>query len=140
MRLLLLALMIALLPLRGWVGEVMEMEMIAGPPIAIQNIATTAYSTGARGIFSINSRNSPADCTNHAEAAMDLHADTPAPHDPAAQDDCGSCDNCQICHSVELTSDVIPGVNVIPLPLLQPGDGLQFASAVAALRLKPPIS
>ncbi|MEO8121069.1 MAG: hypothetical protein ABI606_17325 [Rhodoferax sp.] len=140
MRLLLLALMIALLPMRGWAGDVMTMEMASGQPIAMQNIASTAYSTGARGIFSINSGNSPADCPEHAGAAMAMNADTPTPHDPAAQDNCGSCSICQICHTVALTSDVVPDVNVIPLPLLQPEDGLQFASAVAALRLKPPIS
>lgn len=71
---------------------------------------------------------------------MAMNADTPTPHDPAAQDDCGSCGICQICHTVALTSDVVPNVNAPPLPLLPSEDGLQFASAIAALRLKPPIS
>ncbi len=53
MRLLLLTRLTALLPLRTWVGDVMAMT--SGPPIAIQNIATSAHYTGARGIFSINS-------------------------------------------------------------------------------------
>jgi hypothetical protein len=55
MRPLFLAFMIALLPLRGWVGDVMALEMTSGQPVAMQNIATAAYSTGARGIFRINS-------------------------------------------------------------------------------------
>jgi hypothetical protein len=140
MRLLLLALMIALLPLRGWVGDVMAMEMAAGPSFAIKNIATSAYSTGTRGLFSINSGNSNTECPGHADAAMDTNGNTPEPQNPAAQGDCASCGVCQICHTVAVTSDPSPDVNTSPHPMLQPEAGLQFASAIPALRLKPPIS
>ena len=39
MRRLILAVMIVLLPLRGWIGDAMALEAATGTPVAIQNIA-----------------------------------------------------------------------------------------------------
>ena len=121
MRVLLLALMIALLPLRGWVGDAMALDL-AGP----HHAAATAAPQAALP-----------DChTGH-----DAHAAHMAPASPAdqasdsaqADDDCGSCSLCQICHSVVLAS-VLP-----PLPSLQLGIAAPQAGqpAVASAARKP---
>jgi len=136
MRVLLLALMIALLPLRGWVGDVMAMEMASGHSYAMQNIATPAYSAGAGASFSINSGRSHSEC-HDAVAAPDASLNT---SELADHGDCSDCLDCQICHTTAVPSAMGRDVHVTRSPLLQPRGGIQFASATPAPRLKPPIS
>lgn len=138
MRLLLLALMIALLPLRGWVGDVMAMEMPAGLPFATNNIATHADTTAAIGHIHVNSEASHTPCHGHDSAAVDARADNAGSHDNPGQ--CSHCSACQICHTVAVTTFVRLAVDTALPHLLWPAGGLQFASAIPAPRLKPPIS
>lgn len=133
MRVLLLALMIALLPLRGWVGDVMAMEMASGHSYAMQNIATPAYPAGAEASFSTNSGRSHSEC-HDAVAAPGASLST------AELADQGDCLDCQICHITAVPSAMGLDVHVTRPPLLQPRGGIQFASATPAPRLKPPIS
>lgn len=142
MRHLVLALMIALLPIRGWVGEVMATEMAtemassrsAQPEFAIKNIAAHAQRTGAEGHFGHQSADAMpatamADCADHGDAAG---ADT-APS-------CDACASCQACHTVALSPAGVhasPGVTAqTPRPTLV----ARFASADMAPGHKPPIS
>ena len=135
MRRFFLILMIALLPLRGWVGDAMAMEMLVQHPIAMQNIAASADKSSASDLFDTEMQ---AECPGHAESTT-----------PASDTDntsgtrpnhCGSCPLCQICHTV-----------AAPAPWsIQPSGWLshtlpdvahtRFASAPAAFALKPPIS
>ena len=122
MRVFLLALMIALLPVRGWVGDVMAMELMNSSTPAHHHAAVSAHA-------------GMANChEGHADAAQPTRADT----DHAAGD-CGSCSLCQICHSVALTA-VLPRLPSAVLPGAAPASSQPlYASAERALGDKPPI-
>lgn len=143
MRILLLALMIALLPLRGWVGDAMAMEMVAsalhGGENAIDFVATHADKTRVEARF--ESHPVPmdhADCPGHM--AMATSSDNPAndPHQVHAAD-CATCAACQICHTVALTP-VAWHIGTYALPAVQPqASSHHFASAERVPGFKPPI-
>ena len=145
MRFLLIALMIILLPVRGWMGDVMAMEMAVGSVTAINKGAAHAYSTGSTGQLGINLADSHVQCPDHAGMLMDMGADVndganAAPsEDSAALDPCSHCSACQICHSIALMV-ATPLLAALAQPhQLRPASGLQFASATTAPHLKPPI-
>ena len=134
MRHFVLALMIALLPLRGWVGDAMAMEIAAG---------TLAESVSALDSDELHAR--PARVDADFDAANAIHADCPghasaldgAPH---AASDCKTCADCQICHSVALTPS-LPQLAPAAVSAVQPLAATPlFASAERALGFKPPIS
>ena len=145
MRAIFLVFMIALLPLRGWLGDAMAMQMVPGHASATESIATYASTVRAGATFYVNTENSSLPC-HDAGAVMDhLSAsntsETPAePNGPLTQGDCAQCSTCQVCHSVALS----PVTN--PLPLLAlPAQAVHseqtlFISVPRALHLKPPIS
>jgi len=126
MRVLVLALAILLLPLRGWLGEAMGTAMAVE---AVQSVAAAhaTHTTTADGHA----------MHDIAGMAHDLHA----PQDAQASPDCGaSCGNCQLCHTVAMTSwpELAP-------PLAPPRAApsfvpAAFASVEPAPGLKPPIS
>ena len=127
MRSLFLALLIALLPLRGWVGDVMAMELMA--PALTASAAQAAHPS-------------------HHDAAGDCeHAPTHHGHartgesigEAQAAGDCGTCTACQICHSVALAP--VPHQPESPqLALAAPQSRLpQDVSAERAPGFKPPI-
>jgi hypothetical protein len=125
MRHLLFALMIALLPLRGWVGDAMAAQM-----------ASTALAhTGAAAHHTMH--DAPAD------PALALHdcAGHDDRHEQAGttQGDCSTCTACQICHSVALTPP-LPHRTPASLTSGQPqASHPHFASAERAPGFKPPI-
>lgn len=146
--------MIALLPLRGWVGDVMATQMAVeqmreqsgaddtarrgatpSTPSATKSIAAYALFSGAKSTFGHERSADHAavvapDCSNHAQSADADSADA----------GCANCAICQVCHTVGLTetaSVTVPESH----PETQPRASVsQFASAVAALGQKPPIS
>jgi hypothetical protein len=124
MRHILLVLMIALLPVRGWVGDVMAAQMISDrlQPAAVAPAATeTAH----------------AECPGHA--AMAAQAGAPQP-EAASHESCASCVTCQVCASVALLQPTA-AQQPAALPLERPATGgAQFASAEPAPGFKPPIS
>lgn len=130
MRHLLIALMVVLLPLRGWVGDAMALDMAAQQLHAMQTIAASAGTQSANGIFDADSLTAmPADCEMLA-----------APADPQTAPHCTACDTCKLClplaawsHGASIPSSAWPPA----LPHWQGGD---FRSATAAPALKPPIS
>jgi hypothetical protein len=150
MRHLLLALLIALLPLRGWVGDAMATQMAAGH---IQHSQTQQYSQqhgqqhdAAKTIADDQDNMLAAAHFDHEEATQALQAAEPdcAGHNTgesihAADGHCESCAACQACNAVALS---LTGPDLSPvfislalsLPAADP-----FASADAALRQKPPI-
>ena len=123
--------MIALLPIRGWVGDVMAADMVtqriasvAQIPLQVQQPADAAAD-------------SHADC--HGKAAADNPASQPAGDSKTATVDCGNCTSCQVCHSVAmapkaLANPVAPAHSAAPSPRRT-----HFASAEPARGFKPPI-
>jgi hypothetical protein len=73
MRRLILAVMIVLLPLRGWIGDAMALEAATGTPAAIQSIAIDVHPTLEITHFEADSgrqdlRAGPVHCPDHASA------------------------------------------------------------------------
>ena len=159
MRIFLFALMIALLPLRGFAGDVMATEMAIQMAVqaavqattersqpesgliyhadAIKNVAVHADNSGASGHFDSHHDSAAAQeavvtanaCAGHVAAEQCHSSDT---H--------GSCQACQACHTVALSlafNQVQPVIASSTQPRLA---AAQFASAEAALGQKPPIS
>ena len=154
MRVLLIIFMIALLPLRGWTGEVMATEMASSQISqqheqlgdAIELVAGHAHKKGVSATFEgektafampkglLEAKNTDTsamhDCEGHA------NADEAAP----ADGHCASCAACQACHTVAL-STAEPSLNLTFSSRTQPHPAAaQFASAISALGQKPPIS
>jgi hypothetical protein len=147
MRHLLLALLIALLPLRGWVGDAMATQMAAGQiqhsqsqQHGQQHDATKMIADDQDGILAVSH-------FDHEEAAVALPAAEPdcAGHSTsesthAADGHCESCAACQACNAVAL-SLTRPDLSPVFIPLALPLAAADpFVSADAALRQKPPIS
>lgn len=116
-RFLLIALMLVLLPLRGWAGNIMAVDMAA-------TTVAQAMMAGATGQTPM-----PADCIMQAQTPGD---------DVAAQ--CCSCDTCELCLAVaNLTPEPWAASPVIrhssPLAV-----NASYSSATSGTHLKPPIS
>ena len=134
MRHLVLALVILLLPLRGWMGDAMATSMAAGQLTVLQaaqkkaataateNMASHAHEVGAM----------VHDCGMQSMDAADSADDSGM--------DCASCASCQACHTVALSPVAEKSIATFN-PASQPDAAtLPFASADAALSQKPPIS
>ncbi|MCZ8257367.1 MAG: hypothetical protein O9327_17085 [Polaromonas sp.] len=147
MRHLLLALLIALLPLRGWVGDAMATQMSAGQ---IQHSQSEEHGQQHGATKTI------AEHQDHTLAEAHFDHEDMAQAQPAAEPDCAghgtgesthtadghceSCAACQACNTVALSltgPDLCPVFKSLALPLPAAD---HFASADAALRQKPPIS
>lgn len=143
MRTLLLALMIALLPIRGWLGDAMAVEMAKHSlpeAVSVAGAATEAHCHEAM------------EAGDHSGMAMQMSAGTDMPdplahathdtHDDAGADHqgCGTCTACQVCHTVALGG--MPRVDTVHgAPQAPPAaHASRFASAEPAQGLKPPIS
>lgn len=114
--------MIVLLPLRGWVGDAMAMEMEMMAPATAQAEPASDMHTDMAMMD---------DCPGHAAAHDGAQAKTV---------DCNTCTVCQICHAVALTPSV-PYLAPAPLPASRPpAVAPHFASAERAPGFKPPIS
>lgn len=143
MRILLLALMIALLPLRGWVGDAMAMEMVAsalnGTETAIDFAAPHADNTRSEAEFNAQTAAMDhADCPGHMTMAASSNKPADDTHQAHAAD-CATCAACQICHTVALTP-MAWHIGTYALPAVQPQAASQhFASAERAPGFKPPI-
>jgi hypothetical protein len=110
--------LIVLLPLRGWTAERMAFQMQLGSAVAASVSAMP--------------------CAMHLQTASDHHgaAASASAHAP----DHKGCQSCQLC--MPLASLAAPLLlALVPNPQAQPATGSsRFASAEAALGVKPPIS
>jgi hypothetical protein len=145
MRTLLLALMIALLPIRGWLGDAMALEMARhSMPAASASVATSATQAHCHEAMDAMDAMDRMDTDSGMQMAMDMpdshaaHAD----HDNGGADHqgCGTCTACQVCHTVALGG--IPVIDTVHgAPQAAPAaHASRFASAEPAQGLKPPIS
>jgi hypothetical protein len=147
MRHLLLAFLIALLPLRGWVGDAMATQMAAGQIQHSQSQEHGQQHGATKTIAEQQDDTLAAAHFDHEEAAQAQPAAEPdcAGHSMgesthAADGHCESCAACQACHTVALSltgPDLSPAFRSLALP--HPAAD-HFASADAALHHKPPIS
>ncbi|MES2482015.1 MAG: hypothetical protein V4609_08470 [Pseudomonadota bacterium] len=136
MRTLLLALMIALLPIRGWLGDAMAFEMVRHSLPAAE-----AVVSATSGIAESHCHEATMEAdTGHGMAAMhDNGGDAQQPHG-TDHANCGTCVACQVCHTVALG-----GMPLVDTPHAAPqappaARAARFASAEPVLGLKPPIS
>ena len=120
MRYFVVALMIFLLPLRGWTGDAMETHM-----------AVTAVSSES-GANHIHEKSALTDCAGHQGGGQ---ADSSESKTANGE----TCQACQACHTVALSSSIaVDSVLFVPPspPLVT---AAQFTSASTALGQKPPI-
>ena len=140
MRHFLLALLIALMPLRGWAGDAMAAQMAA---VAVVQQSPVVQADGA-----------PADASGaqvHDHAVSDpASAQTAAPDcaghtslQTSSSSDNSHCQTCVVCQACYLVALLLPahvgGLAAIPTVVPQSA-APSFSSAERALRLKPPIS
>ena len=127
-------LLIALLLLRGWMGEAMATGMAASwlqpAQSATKTIATHAHDHLAQAHFEHETASARAlhgDCADH-------------PADKASGAHCGTHAACQACQTVAPTPAIAYLAPVFTATLLPRAAAARFASADAALGQKPPIS
>lgn len=144
MRHLVLALMILLLPLRGWLGDAMATQM------AGMSVTANAAETGAAHTHEIE----PAGSFDHQKPAFEATPALPDCHQQAAaesktitsansekgNDTCGTCQFCQACNTLALSPSPTEVVASFASPQLRPTPAAAFTSAASALGQKPPIS
>ena len=153
--------MIALLPLRGWAGEVMATDMastqVARAHLQVKSATesgaarahidwATATFRGKKTNFEIQKRLFQAADAQPSTQATEMHdceghakgdKTTGAMADDAS---CDSCMTCQVCHTVALFHiSAAFSLAFSPAFHLRP-TAADFASAAAALSQKPPIS
>lgn len=116
-RFMFIALMLVLLPLRSWAGNVMAADMYATSVLQAK-MASTASQTPV-----------PPDCAMHSQA----EPDDAAPH-------CSSCDTCELCMVIaNLALAVCSADRLARQPSLLVFS-VSFSSATSAANLKPPIA
>ncbi len=125
MRYLFVAIMIILLPLRGWAGQSMAVDMAAQQLVMAIAVATSAETAPM-----------PPDCPMLAGSGAEMeHTDT-----AAADLHCDNCNTCQLCLTLgSLTHAPLPAQAFVPFYKPQTLS-IQFLSADTAPGHKPPIS
>lgn len=123
MRHYLVILMIALLPLRSWAGDVMAVSM-----------STQALTTVSTELVVKHDSAAVEDCAGHSGSASDVS-------EAATAEDghCSNCVTCQICHSVALVSIGVASAGTPEANRLGVSTAATFASAPLADSVKPPI-
>lgn len=140
MRHFLLALLIALMPLRGWAGDAMAAQMAAVAVVQQGPVAEAGSAhAGASGAQvhdhavseTASAQTAAPDCAGHGAAQASSSSDS---------SHCHTCVVCQACYSVALLLPVnagdLSGISTAVPQSAAPS----FTSAERALRLKPPIS
>jgi hypothetical protein len=154
MRFFVLALMIALLPLRGWAGEVMATEMASSQishqheqlDNAIELVAGHAHKQvvsatfeGQKAAFEV--QKPPLEAKDTQSAAMhDCEGHGKADETAPADGHCDLCAACQACHTVALSTAAVSLNLTFSSRTLPRPAATHFASATSALSQKPPIS
>ncbi|MGJ7497043.1 hypothetical protein ACSFA8_18425 [Variovorax sp. RT4R15] len=129
MRVLVLALTILLLPMRGWLGDAMALQNVQPQP-------TMSAEAGSAAMHAMHAMHDMADMT---DIAHDDVSHPPAAHAPANPDCKTTCTDCQLCHSVAMTVQpqlALLGVAPRESPSFRP---VVFASAEPGRGFKPPI-
>jgi hypothetical protein len=133
-------LMIALLLLRGWMGEAMATGMALTPlqpqPSATQAVAAHTHAPGTQ--MHVGHEPAEPEAFHHAQAVHDCAGDPAS--DEASDADHAHCVACQVCHTVALAPSA-PGTHpAFSARALPRATAAFFASADTAIGQKPPIS
>ncbi|MDM0059246.1 hypothetical protein [Variovorax fucosicus] len=126
MRVLVLALAILLLPLRGWLGDAMAVQSVQPQQTMSAEAGTALHAMH--------------DMAGMTDMAHDHGSRPPAAHAPATPDCKTTCTDCQLCHTVAMTvwpELALLGAAPRETPSFRP---VVFASAEPARGFKPPIS
>lgn len=135
-----LILLIALLPLRGWIGDTTAAQMAS---LAVAKVTfVLAEETGnATKIVAIHDHMAGTSDHFHAEIAMDCASHAASDGSPtSSKENCNTCGLCQVCNSVALAMPTPIAATATIALLVPPYSGTRFASADRALSLKPPTS
>ena len=116
LRFLFIALMIVLLPLRGWAGNVMAVSMAA---TAVQ---AKMDSNTSQALM-------PPDCAMHSQ---------PSTNDAAAY--CSNCDTCELCLAVANLTQASRPASQLTQHFSPLAFDASFSSSARTSKLKPPIS
>ena len=138
MRRALLLLIIALLPLRAWVGDAMALAEVPGTAALHGTAAASAMPPCHAHAASHDGAHATADA---AHVATTTPGQPHAPNDaPDAADPHAGCSHCDICHSGVLCAARWPGA-AMPAPRARPASvDTDFASAPLRGAFKPPIA
>lgn len=137
MRHLLLALMIILLPVRGWLGDAMAMAQAMDAPPSQSALISKAHHREQTLGSSHSDREINADQSMTAVGHCPVDAVDTAESGPVCHP---GCDGCDLCHGVALRH-IGASLGGLPRPMTPPPLlGERFTSAVPAPDLKPPIS
>ena len=116
-RFLLIALMLVLLPLRGWAGDVMAVNMAAAAVVQAKMDSVTSQPS------------MPADCDMLAQPSTDN-----------ATANCSNCDTCELCLAVaNLTFPTWTDIQQVR-PSAPLDFDASFRDAVRTINLEPPIT
>ncbi len=131
LRSLLLALLIVLLPVRGWVGDAMAGQMLAQQLSAIHSVAHNDQLALTSGHFDDETavQGSALPCADHAAAD---------PQHPPGKS-CAGCTSCDVCHTVALTPFTLPAPGADAPHAPPHTTAWRPASAEATRQDKPPI-
>ena len=137
MRRFFLLLMIALLPLRSWAGDVMALSMSAPTPALAVSMATQTLTAPPVVALAQQASADMKDCPGHSDSSSET-----ALAGAAAVDDgpCKTCVSCQICHSMVLVNVDVAALAAQDANRLKSPSAVSFASAALADSVKPPIS
>lgn len=129
MRHLVLALMIALLPVRGWVGDAMAAQMLSG--------RMEAAAAQAQPLPAGQAQAAAMECPGHAAQPQAPEAQT---GQPASHEACVCCVTCLVCSSAALAVAGTEAAGHSLFHAAPPAGSAAFASAEVFPLLKPPIS
>ena len=137
MRLLLVAFMIALLPIRGWMGDAMAVDMAMQQVVMTQNSASgKSLGSGADAALATSAA-MPEDCPMSAQ-----HEGGKSVGDDQADETVASCNcnSCELC--LALASLIFPTMATAAFTPQgePPSHGTRFSNAERVFNLKPPIS
>ena len=132
MRTLLLALLVVLLPVRGWMGDAMALQSVHSAPMQAEHHAEAMYAHAMHE----HAHEADDDFDSFMSTEVnDTDEHTAHTHAPG----CGDCKVCQLCHGTALS--LLPGaLQLPPLPRSAPQSTQPHLSSVALTPAhKPPI-
>ena len=134
MRHLVLALMIVLLPLRGWAGDAMATQM-AGATLAMESAGAGVHNREPAATLVHQSQ-----VVGATEALSDCHEQLAGQSGIDNSPENYHCGTCQACHTVALSPSPFEVMASFASPQLRPTHAAAFTSVASALGQKPPIS
>ena len=137
MRHLLVALMIALLPVRGWMGNAMAIDMAMQQVSMAQSSTEGAMPVSGSSAASMTTAAMPEDCPMSAQSQNGKSVEGEQAGDTASLCNCESCELCLALATFTLPKLAIAAFTAYAEP---PSHGTRFSNAERVFSLKPPIS